>query len=269
MNDPRELTASSRAPRTAEVATRPTTVVKICGIRRYEDALGAATAGADVIGVNFWPGTKRYLAAEEAAAMLAAARAAHEALPLVCGLFVNADRDTIREAVERCELDLVQLAGDETPDDLASLGVPVIKTVRPLPDEDTEMFATRLHVFMEAARSLPPGPFGPSLLFLLDANVPGHYGGTGETSDWSLAAALRGLRADGSHETPDRTPLDFLLAGGLTPENIGAAVRAVRPWGVDVASGVELPGQPGIKDRDRMRAFVHAVRAAEAEHAGA
>src|SRR5262245_50860882 len=111
------------------------TVVKICGVRRLEDAIVAADAGADVIGINFWPGTKRSLPVADAAAMLATLRTEKPILPPLCGLFVNADTETLHAAVERCGLDLVQLAGDETPDDLARLTVPVIKTVRPLPGE--------------------------------------------------------------------------------------------------------------------------------------
>src|SRR3954451_18495525 len=167
------------------------TIVKVCGVRRYEDAVAAADAGADVIGVNFWSGTKRSLPVEAAAEMVAALHAEKPALPPICGLFVNADAETIHTTVERCGLDLVQLAGDETPDDLAGLTVPVIKTVRPLPDEDVDALTARLDVFHEAACHLPSGPFGCSLIPLIDANVPGHYGGTGQRADWAFVAALR------------------------------------------------------------------------------
>ncbi len=254
------------------------TIVKVCGVRRYEDAVVAADAGADVIGVNFWPGTKRSLPVEDAAEMIAALRAARGRVPVICGLFVNADADTIYATVERCGLDLVHLAGDETPDDLAALTVPAIKTVRPLPDEGVSAFAARLCAFRDAARDLPPGPFDCALIPLIDANVPGHYGGTGQRADWSFVAAVsREVGESGSREASSACRLPptaclsqrFLLAGGLTPENVGAAVRAVRPWGVDVASGVEAPGQPGVKDPARVRAFVRAVRSAEADDAGA
>jgi phosphoribosylanthranilate isomerase len=253
------------------------TVVKICGVRRVEDAIVAVDAGADVIGVNFWPGTKRSLPVDEAATMLAALRAERPTPPPICGLFVNADADTIHATVQRCGLDLIQLAGDEMPDDLAQLTVPVIKTVRPLPDEDVDAFAVRLCEFRDAARHLPPGPFGCSLIPLIDANVPGFYGGTGQRTDWSFVAALsREVGESGSREVGDNTQhpalpaqrapaQHFVLAGGLTPENVGEAVRAVWPWGVDVASGVEMPGQPGVKDTERVRAFVRAVRSADAQ----
>jgi phosphoribosylanthranilate isomerase len=250
------------------------TVVKICGVRRYEDAVAAADAGADIVGVNFWPGTKRSLPVSAAADMLAALRAARESIPVICGLFVNADMDTINVATEQCGLDLVQLAGDETPDDLARLAVPVIKTVRPLPGEGVDAFIARLSTFRNAACHLPSGPFGCSFIPLIDANVPGRYGGTGQSADWSFVAAMsRGIggRPPGSMEGRVNTCATryVLLAGGLTPENVGDAVNTVRPWGVDVASGVEVPGQPGVKDPERMRAFVRAVRAVEADRASA
>jgi phosphoribosylanthranilate isomerase len=177
-------------------------------------------------------------------------------------------------AAEQCGLDLVQLAGDETPDDLARLTVPAIKTVRPLPGEGVDAFIARLSTFYEAACHLPSGPFGRSLIPLIDANVPGRYGGTGQSADWSFVAAIsRGVGGSPPGSTGSRVGTSatrfVLLAGGLTPENVGDAVSTVRPWGVDVASGVEVPDQPGVKDPERVRAFVRAVRAAEADHATA
>jgi phosphoribosylanthranilate isomerase len=252
------------------------TLVKICGVRRLEDAIVAVDAGADVIGVNFWPGTKRSLPVAEAAAMLAALRAEWPTLPPICGLFVNADAETIHATVTQCDLDFVQLAGDETPDDLARLTMPVIKTVRPLPDETPDALSARIGSFYDAAHHLPPGPFGSPLVPLIDANVPGFYGGTGQRADWSFVAALRRESSVVSREREMSSPHDarltthdFLLAGGLTPDNVGAAVRAVRPWGVDVASGVEIPGQPGVKDPERVRAFVRAVRGCDAQDSDA
>ncbi len=235
------------------------TVVKICGLRRFDDVMAATAVGADVLGFNFWAGTKRCVAARDAAGMIAALRAENGPLPLACGLFVNADAAEIAATVAQCGLDLVQLAGDETPEDVARLAVPVIKTLRPLPDEEASAFRARAETFRAAAHDLPPGPLCTPLMILLDANVPGHYGGTGQRGNWSLATQYS------SRPECPRRPQPFFLAGGLTPENVGAAVRAVRPWGVDTASGVEVPGQPGVKDGARLRAFVAAVRAAEAE----
>ncbi|MDQ6926064.1 MAG: phosphoribosylanthranilate isomerase, partial [Candidatus Eremiobacteraeota bacterium] len=214
------------------------TIVKICGVRRLVDARAAVAAGADIVGFTFWPGTKRYIVPEDAAAVIAALRAEDGPRPLVSGLFVNADPATIAATVALCGLDLVQLSGDETATDVARFGVPLLKAVRALPGEDVDALRERIHVFHLAARSLPPGPFDQPLMPLLDAHVPGQYGGTGQTGDWALAAALAAEE-------------QVLLAGGLTPENVADAVRIVRPWGVDVASGVEVAGQPGVKDAAR------------------
>ncbi len=232
------------------------TIVKICGVRRLVDARAAGAAGADIIGFTFWPGTKRYIAPEEAAGVIAAFRAEDEPHPLVSGLFVNADPATITATVALCGLDLVQLSGDETATDVARLGVPLMMAVRALPGEDVDALRERIHVFHHAARLLPPGPFGQPLMPLLDAHVPGQYGGTGQTGDWALAAALA---------VEER----IMLAGGLTPENVTDAVCAVQPWGVDVASGVEIAASPGIKDAARMAAFIRAARTSiEVDHAG-
>jgi phosphoribosylanthranilate isomerase len=161
----------------------------------------------------------------------------------------------IAATVARCGLDLVQLSGDEGAADVERLGVPLLMAVRALPGEDVDALRERIHALRRAARSLPPGPLGQPLMPLLDAHVPGQYGGTGQRGDWALAAALAAEER-------------IMLAGGLTPENIADAVRAVQPWGVDVASGVEAAGQPGIKDATRIDAFIRAVRApVEVEHA--
>ncbi len=232
------------------------TIVKICGVRRLVDARAAAAAGAEIVGFTFWPGTKRYVAPEEAAGVIAALRAEDGSHPLVSGLFVNADPAMIAATVALCDLDLVQLSGDETVTDVAQLGVPLLMAVRALPGEDVNALRERIHVFHHAARVLPPGPFGQPLMPLLDAHVPGQYGGTGQTGDWALAAALA------SEER-------IMLAGGLTPENVTEAVRGVQPWGVDVASGVEIAASPGIKDAARIEAFIRAARTpVEVGHAG-
>ena len=232
------------------------TIVKICGVRRLVDARAAADASADVIGFTFWPGTKRYIALEEAAEVIAALRAEAGPQPLISGLFVNADPALIAATVARCGLDLVQLSGDETADDVERLAMPLLMAMRALPGEDVDALRERLHGLRHAARSLPTGPLGQSLTPLLDAHVPGQYGGTGQTGDWLLAAALAAEE-------------QIMLAGGLRPENVADAIRTVRPWGVDVASGVEIAGQPGVKDPARIAAFIAAARApVEACHAG-
>lgn len=232
------------------------TIVKICGARRLVDARAAAAAGADIVGFTFWPGTKRYIAPEDAAEIIAAFRAEQRSRPLISGLFVNADPATIAATAEMCGLDLVQLSGDETAAEVERLAVPLLMAFRALPGEDVDALRERIDGLRRAARSLPLGPFGQPLTPLLDAHVPGQYGGTGQKGDWALAAALAAEER-------------IMLAGGLTPENVADAVRIVRPWGVDVASGVEVAGQPGVKDAARIAAFLHAARAtAEVSHAG-
>ncbi|HEY7910159.1 MAG TPA: phosphoribosylanthranilate isomerase [Thermomicrobiales bacterium] len=231
------------------------TIVKICGVRRLVDARVAVAAGADIVGFTFWSGTKRYIAPEEAAAVIAALRAEGGPLPLFSGLFVNAEPALIAATVARCGLDLVQLSGDETAEDVERLATPLLMAMRALPGEDVESLRERLHALRHAARSLPPGPLGQPLTPLLDAHVPGQYGGTGQTGDWLVAAALAAEER-------------IMLAGGLKPENIADALRVVQPWGVDVASGVEVAGQPGVKDAARIGAFIRAARApVEVSHA--
>jgi phosphoribosylanthranilate isomerase len=224
------------------------TIVKICGVRRLVDARAAVAAGAGIIGFTFWPGTKRYIAPEEAAVVIAALRAEGGPLPLFSGLFVNAEPALIAATVARCGLDLVQLSGDETAAEVERLATPLLMAMRTLPGEDVDALRERLHALRHAARSLPPGPLGQPLTPLLDAHVPGQYGGTGQTGDWPVAAALAAEER-------------IMLAGGLRPENIADALRIVQPWGVDVASGVEVAGQPGVKDAARIAAFIRAARA--------
>lgn len=205
------------------------TLVKICGITQLDDALAAAEAGADWIGFNFWPKSKRYIPPAHAAVIV-------RALPpsvLPVGLFVNATREELEHAVKTSGVRLAQLHGDETEEQVADLTVPLLQVIR-ISDEAA---AARAASWKNAAQ------------VLLDASVVG-YGGAGQRFEWSLIEAAR--RALGRN---------VLVAGGLTPENVGELVRAFRPEGVDVASGVETA--PGRKDRARMIDFVRAVREAE------
>jgi phosphoribosylanthranilate isomerase len=204
------------------------TRVKICGVTRVEDARMAWAAGADALGLNFYPRSPRYVTAE-VAAVLARTR---PALGAVVGVFVNESPDTIRARVRECGLTAVQLHGDEPPEACASYGVPVIKALRVRGPEDVERARTYLGV-------------GDVAALLLDGAAPG-YGGGGVGFDWSLVARL----ADAG--------VPVLVAGGLHPGNVQEAVRATRPYGVDVASGVEV--SPGIKDADAVRAFVRAAK---------
>jgi phosphoribosylanthranilate isomerase len=204
------------------------TRVKICGVTRVEDARMAWASGADALGLNFYPRSPRYVTAETAA-VLARTR---PALGTVVGVFVNESPDIIRARVRECGLTAVQLHGDEPPEACAGYGVPVIKALRVRGPEDVERARTYVGV-------------GDVATLLLDGAAPG-YGGGGVGFDWSLVARL------------SDAGVPVLVAGGLNPGNVQEAVRATKPYGVDVASGVEV--SPGIKDADAVRAFVRAVR---------
>jgi phosphoribosylanthranilate isomerase len=199
--------------------------VKICGLANLDDALHAAACGADALGFVFYPKSPRHVTAELAREIIAVLP------PFVAavGLFVNEEPDRIRAIAGFCGLDVLQLHGDETPDDCR---LPPWRTVKALRIRDSASLA---------------GLDGwPTSALLLDAWRPDSYGGTGHTFDWSLAArAATGRRV--------------ILAGGLTPENVTEAVRTVRPYAVDVSSGVEA--SPGRKDPAKVAAFIRAAKA--------
>jgi phosphoribosylanthranilate isomerase len=197
--------------------------VKICGITREEDALGAVRAGADALGFNFWPGSKRHLTA--AAARRIVARLPPFVTPV--GVFVNQPEAEVRAIAAETGVQVLQLHGDETPETCARMPLPVVKAI----PVDALQSLSRLLSYEVSA-------------FLLDTPSRG-YGGSGAPFDWSLAEGV-------SEVAP------VILAGGLDPENVAAAIRAVRPYAVDVASGVE--SSPGVKDMQKMVRFVAAVR---------
>ncbi|WP_164009272.1 phosphoribosylanthranilate isomerase [Pyxidicoccus trucidator] len=202
--------------------------VKVCGITRLEDARATWDAGADALGLNFYAKSPRYVDLSTAAA-LAATR---PPLGAVVGVFVNAPADAVRATVLECGLTAVQLHGDEPPEACSGYGVPVIKALRIRGPEDV-------------ARAREYVGVGDVAGLLLDGAAPG-YGGGGVGFDWSLVAQLSG------------SGVPVLVAGGLKPSNVAEAVRATRPYGVDVASGVE--SSPGIKDLDAVRAFVRLAK---------
>jgi len=204
--------------------------VKVCGITSLEDGLAAARAGADAIGLVFWPRSPRVVD-------VATARRISEALPLFVlrvGVFVDAPAEVLARTVDEVPLDLVQLHGDEAPEQCDISPRRALKAVRVGPGFRPE----------DALRYE-----GRAAGILLDTRSDAAPGGTGEAFDWSLARAVR-----------ERVSF-LVLAGGLTPENVGAAIRAVRPDAVDVSSGVE--SAPGRKDGEKLRAFLAAVRATE------
>jgi len=215
--------------------------VKICGITSVEDALTVVEAGADAVGLNFYPKSPRYVRPE------LADRIAAVLPPTVVkvGLFVNATSGHVCQTFQRLGLDLVQLHGDEPPAYLAELGqLPVMRAFR-LGHQGLEAVGS----YLGCARQLGCLP----RLTLIDAHVKGVYGGSGEVADWQL---LRTCWTD-RQEKPI-PPL--VLAGGLTPDNVAEAIRTVRPAAVDVASGVE--SRPPRKDRRRVAAFVEAAHRA-------
>lgn len=198
--------------------------VKICGITNLEDARQAVTAGADALGFVFYPGSPRAVSVEQVREIVA------ELPPLVTlvGLFVNEQPEEIERIVAACSLQLAQLHGDEPPELLQQLRCPAFKALR---------VKDGASVAGHAAYA------GPALL--LDAWSPERFGGTGESFDWQLAAGV-------ALERP------LILAGGLTPLNVAEAVRRVRPYAVDVSSGVEA--SPGKKNPELVRAFIRSAK---------
>ncbi|MBS3934530.1 MAG: phosphoribosylanthranilate isomerase [Sulfuritalea sp.] len=203
------------------------TRVKICGITRSEDLAAAADSGADAVGFVFYPPSPRFLAPDRAAAL------ARLTAPFVSrvGLFVNAAAEVVRTALANVDLDLLQFHGDEDARYCAQFGRPYIKAARVRPGLD----------LLEFARAFPTAQG-----LLLDAWVEA-YGGAGRSFDWSLI--------------PENLPLPVILSGGLHAGNVMAAVTRLHPWAVDVSSGVEAA--KGIKDAEKIAAFVAAVRMAD------
>jgi len=203
------------------------TRVKICGLTSVADGLNAAAAGADMVGLMFYDGSPRRLT-------LAQATEISRALPpfvLRVGVFVNPDEALVARAIAECGLSLLQFHGDEPSDFCTQFGVMTVKALRVRDAESLNQLAS----FHTDA-------------FLLDAYSKSGLGGTGEKFNWDLAVAAQQFGKP------------IFLAGGLTPENVADAVRQVRPFAVDVSSGVE--SAPGKKDAAKVRAFIAAVRAA-------
>lgn len=217
------------------------TVVKICGVKTLDDALMCCEAGADLIGLNFYPPSPRSLDPATARLLTDALRAeCGDQCPVIVGVFVNESVDSMRDVIAIAGLDAAQLSGYETPETLAALDGRGIKTIRP---KDLTEAIHQAEMFAPLA---PTDERLPTLL--IDAYHTTLYGGTGEEADQEIARTLQ-----------DLVPR-LMLAGGLKPENVGNRVRALRPWGVDVASGVER--EPGVKDPQRVQAFIAAVRPA-------
>jgi phosphoribosylanthranilate isomerase len=203
------------------------TRVKICGITRPGDARAAAEAGADAIGLVFYPKSPRYLSAEKAVEI-------RDALPPFVqsvALFVDPDAAQVAQVIGRVHPAMLQFHGDEAPDFCAQFGLPYVKACRVRDGVDPLAYLKR---------------YARAAAWLLDSFVP-EYGGVGESFDWSLVPSQR--------ERP------LILSGGLDRGNVARAIKAVRPWGIDVSSGVE--SAKGIKDAGKMSAFVAEVRNAD------
>jgi phosphoribosylanthranilate isomerase len=199
--------------------------VKICGITNSPDAMCAVEAGADALGFVFWPSSPRYVAIR-AAAGICKDLPAHV---LRTGVFVNASKELVQEAIAECGLNLLQFHGEETPEFCVQFGVMSMKAFR-----------------IRDAGSLDQLARYSTDAWLLDAWVAGKPGGTGETFNWDLAFEAQ------------QKGRPVFLAGGLTSQNVGQAIRKARPFGVDVSGGVEE--RPGKKDAAKVKAFVEAAR---------
>jgi phosphoribosylanthranilate isomerase len=203
------------------------TRIKICGITRPSDARAAAEAGADAIGLVFYPNSPRFLSVERASEI-------RDALPpfvQTVALFVNPDAAQVAQVIGRVKPSMLQFHGEETPQFCREFGVPYIK-------------ACRVKSGVSALEYLRP--FSQAAAWLFDSHVP-EYGGVGESFDWSLVP---------------KTDKPVILSGGLSAANVAEAIRRVKPWGVDVSSGVE--SAKGLKDAAKIAAFIEEVR-----HAGA
>jgi phosphoribosylanthranilate isomerase len=209
------------------------TRIKICGLTREADVDAAVEAGADALGFNLWPGSSRHVSAERAAAL--ARRLPPFVTPVL--LFVNAAPDRIAAGLAAVPQALLQFHGDESPADCEAAGRPYLRAARMAAEFDLLDFARR---------------FSSANALLLDAHVEG-YGGAGKVFDWS--------------RVPANVPCPVVLSGGLNPANVTDGVLRLRPFAVDVSSGVEA--SKGIKDAELMRRFCEAVREADARLAAA
>lgn len=202
------------------------TKIKVCGIKSLKDALSAAEYGADALGFVFYGKSPRYIEPADAAAII------KKLPPFVTpvALFVNAHEDSVMAVLDETGIEVLQFHGDETPDYVSSFSQRTIKALR-IKDEKSLSY---IHNYDVNA-------------ILADAYSPDAYGGTGQTFNWKLLSSL---------QSSER----IILAGGLGPENVAEAIRKVRPYAVDVSSGVEA--SPGVKDHDKLRRFIEEVRSA-------
>ena len=215
------------------------TYVKICGIKNEEDALGAVEAGADFIGLMFAASTRQVTTAQ--AAKITAALKKNKTKVEIVGVFVNERIPTVRKIAEICHLDRVQLSGDESWEYCAELALPFIKAIRIGSGERAESVEEKINQGIKKAGK-------QKHVIHLDTMVPDKYGGTGRIFDWTLAKPI-----------VEKYPV--ILAGGLNAGNVGRAIKLLKPWGVDISTGVETKG---VKDMKKIINFIKAVREADA-----
>ena len=213
--------------------------VKICGIRALDDALVAAEAGADYIGMVFVPERRRRVSPQDAKVIVDGVRGSGGVVPKMVGLFADQSAEEVCGIIDYCGLDLVQLCGEETVKYAGELGCDVIKVVHVAESATVDDDAGTVSRVKEFS--------GLGHLVTLDRLVEGFQGGTGQCFDWGVAASL----SLAGHP--------FLLAGGLTPKNVAEAIITIAPWGVDVSSGVETDGN---KDHGKIRQFLMNARTA-------
>ncbi len=217
--------------------------VKICGITRPEDARAVQRAGADALGLVLWKGSPRCVTPDQARLIVESLESSASGAPEPTGVFVNAGRDELLETMAAARLRRAQLHGDETPGYAASLPIAWYRVFAVAGQADPLALASQIAQYDAES-------------FMLDAGSGSMPGGTGTTLDWRIAAKISmhlALNAAGGRRR-------LILAGGLTPDNVASAIRAVRPWQVDVSSGVE--SAPGIKDPGRIAQFIQAARGA-------
>jgi phosphoribosylanthranilate isomerase len=209
-------------------------MIKICGITNLADARAASDAGADLLGFVFFPQSPRYVEPEGARRIVDGLKN-HGSASEVAGVFVDEPLEYVRRIMDQVGLDWVQLHGAEPPEMLGELMPRVYKALRP---RDAADAAAQISTYRAILGKNSPA-------FVVDAFEAARFGGTGRCADWSLAAQIA-------------TEFPILLAGGLSALNVDAAIHSVRPWGVDVSSGVE--DRPGIKNHKKLREFIETVK---------
>ena len=212
-----------------------TTRIKICGLRGADAAVAASNAGADYLGFNFVDGVRRQLQPDQGAQIVSDYKHDRDDsnTPGLVGLFRNQDADWVNETSARAGLDYVQLCGGEDDDYMAQMQLPIFRQVRVKQGTTAIDLSKIVAPHLDADR-----------IVLLDHYSEVLHGGTGQSFDWAAAEGVANREK-------------VMLAGGLDPENVGSAIAQLSPWGVDVSSGVEIEG---VKDPDRIRAFINAVR---------